>query len=325
MSDPKPSLAVVIPSYRRLDKLPALIAAYRDQGADEVVIVLDGPHPGWKQTLGARDDGTSVLELDVNVGLALARIAGLRAATSDVILAVDDDVEPGPDLVDRHRDAHRGLGDLVVQGYMPVALPARRGGDDAPSYLYARDYRTQVEGWKRGDSSTILRSLWGGNLSLPRDLYVRAEQLKPSQRLEYNEDLDLGMRLLELGAVAVFDEEALATHHHSRGLDGFMRECRARGGAVADLEERWGERPAQLTPLVVIPSGYNRVLARVQRSIAGRDAGGLAEGLSVLTYRAAGLLRAWRLQDGVARMLRRALIMRGYRMSQRPVARVATR
>ncbi len=90
----------------------------------------------------------------------------------------------------------------------------------------------------------------------------------------------------------------------------------ARGGAVADLEERWGERPAQLTPLVVIPSGYNRTLARMQRSIAARDAGGLAEGLSVLTYRTAGLLGLWRLQDGVARMLRRALTMRGYRLSR---------
>ncbi len=258
MSDRLPTLAVVIPSYRRLEKLPALIATYRAQGADEVIVVLDGPHAGWQQTLGEIDDATTVIELPANVGLALARIAGLEAATSDVILAVDDDVDPGRELVGRHRAFHRGQGDRVLQGYMPVALPARRGPDDAPSYLYARDYRAQVEGWKRGDSTTILRSLWGGNLSLPRDLYLRAEAFKPSQRLEYNEDLDLGMRLLELGADATFDETASAAHHHSRGLDGYMRECVARGGAIADIEDRWGERPAQLAPLVVIPPTYNR-------------------------------------------------------------------
>ncbi|MET0830734.1 MAG: glycosyltransferase [Microbacterium sp.] len=316
MTVQQPSLTVVIPSYRRLEQLPSLVASYRAQGADEVVIVLDGPHPGWQQSLADRDEATRVIELDANVGLALARIAGLREATGDVILAVDDDVRPEPDLVGRHREFHRQLDDLVLQGYMPVALPARRGRDEAPTYLYARDYQAQVDGWRRGSSTTILRSLWGGNLSLPRGLYLRAEQVKPSQRLEYNEDLDLGVRLLELGAGAVFDEKALASHHHSRGLDGYMRECEARGGAIADLEDRWGERPAQLTPLVVIPPTYNRVLARVQRSIAARDAGGLAQRLSVLIYRTAGLLWQWKLQDGVARMLRRALAMRGYRLAR---------
>lgn len=325
MSDPLPSLAVVIPSYRRLEKLPALIAAYRTQGADEIIVVLDGPHAGWQQALGELDAATTVIELPANVGLALARIAGLEAATSDVILAVDDDVDPGRELVVRHRAFHRGGGDRVLQGYMPVALPARRGHDDAPSYLYARDYRLQVDGWKRGDSTTILRSLWGGNLSLRRDLYLRAEEFKPSQRLEYNEDLDLGMRLLELGAGATFDETASAVHHHSRGLEGYTRECLARGGAIADLEDRWGERPAQLTPLVVIPPTYNRLLARLQRSVAARDAGGLAEQMSVVIYRVAGFVRAWRVQDGVARMLRRALIMRGYRLARHRVAHDAIR
>ncbi|MET0781301.1 MAG: glycosyltransferase [Microbacterium sp.] len=315
MSDTQPSLAVVIPSYRRLEKLPDLIASYRAQGADEVIVVLDGPHPGWQLALGDARERAAILELPKNVGLALARIAGLEAATSEVILAVDDDVEPGPGLVDRHRAFHRDLADRVLQGYMPVALPARRGPDDSPSYLYARDYLLQVEGWKRGDSTTILMSLWGGNVSLPRGLYVRAEKLKPSVRLEYNEDLDLGMRLLELDAAAAFDVGATATHHHSRGLRGYMRECLARGGAIADLEDRWGERPPQLTPLVVIPPTYNRALARVQRSIASHQVAGPALRFSVLIYRGAGLVRAWKLQDGVARMLRRALAMRGYRLA----------
>lgn len=316
MTGQQPSLTVVIPSYRRLEQLPSLVASYRDQGADEVVVVLDGPHPGWERSLGELDEATRVIELDANVGLALARIVGLREATGEVILAVDDDVRPAANLVRRHREFHRRLDDRVLQGYMPVSLPARRGRDDAPTYLYARDYQTQADGWRRGSSTTILRSLWGGNVSLPRQLYLRAEEVKPSQRLEYNEDLDLGVRLLEVGAGAVFDEDALASHHHSRGLAGYMRECEARGGAIADLEDRWGERPAQLAPLVVIPPTYNRVLARVQRSVAARDAGGLAQGLSVLTYRTAGILRLWKLQDGVARMLRRALAMRGYRLSR---------
>jgi glycosyltransferase involved in cell wall biosynthesis len=312
-----PALTVVIPSFRRLERLPALVAEYLDQGADEVVVVLDGPHPGWERVLSPTER-VKVVELAQNRGLALARIAGLEASTKDVILAVDDDVEPGPGLVDRHRAFHATRQNHVLQGYMPIAVHEPRGRDDAPTHLYAHDYEVQAGVWRRGDSAVILGSLWGGNVSLSRDLYLRAEALKPSQRLEYNEDLDLGMRLHRLGAVAVFDDGARAAHHHSRGLTGYMRECVARGGAVADLEERWGERPAQLTPMVTIPRGYNPVLARLQRRIAAHDSGGLVQAGVVAVYRVAGIGHAWRLQDAAARLLRRALIMRGYRLARHP-------
>ena len=314
-----PTVSVVIPSFRRVDRIPPLVDAYLDQGADEVVVVLDGPHPGWRGVFGDRAEHprVRVTELAHNEGLALARIAGLEASTGDVVLAVDDDVEPGAGFVSRHRAFHAASErDRVLLGYMPVALPPSRGRDEAPTYLYARDYEVQAGVWRRSDSPTILRSLWGGTVSLPQSLYRRAEDLKPSERLEYNEDLDLGLRLLELDAEAVFDESARALHHHARGLAGYMRECTVRGQAISDLEDRWGARPAQLAPLVVIPAGYNGVLARVQRAIARRDRGGAVEGLVVLTYRAAGLVRFWRLQDGVARLLRRALAMRGYRMAR---------
>ncbi len=310
-----PSISVVITSYRRVDRLPPLVAVYVGQGADEVILVLDGPHAGWAHDLGGAldDPRVRVLELKTNRGLALARIAGLEASSGDVVLAVDDDVEPGADFVRRHRDFHRGGGDRVLLGYMPVALPRRRRRDEAPTYLYARDYEVQADVWRRSDSGTILKSLWGGTISLPRDLYARAEASRPSQRLEYNEDLDLGLRLLSLGATAVFDDTVRATHHHARGLQGFLQESTARGGAIAELEERWGRRPAQLTPLIVIPSGTSRMLALVQRRIAARDRPGLAEHLIVVLYRSAGLVRMWRLQDAIARLLRRALAMRGYR------------
>src|SRR5690606_14633982 len=94
-----PTVAVVIPSYRRLQRLPDLVRAYRAQGADEIVVVLDGPQAGWRDAVSEASH-LRVLELPENRGLALARIAGLRACTADVVLAVDDDVEPGPDLVE---------------------------------------------------------------------------------------------------------------------------------------------------------------------------------------------------------------------------------
>lgn len=313
-----PSVTVVIPSYRRLAKVPALVEEYLAQGADEVVVVLDGPHDGWQTALRSVADHAAVrvTELPQNRGLALARIAGLNASSKDVILAVDDDVWPGPGLVEAHRRFHQERQDRVLLGYMPVALPARRGRDASPTFLYAHDYEVQADVWRRSGSDVILQSLWGGNVSLPRNLYVRAEEVKPSVRLEYNEDLDLGWRLRTLGAEAVFDESARAAHHHERGLRGYRRECFVRGGAIADLEARWGARPAQLDPLVVIPPAYNRLFGAVQRRIAARDEPGVTDHLCDAVYHLAGVVRVWPLQDGVARLLRRALAMRGYRLAR---------
>ncbi|GEM_PF-930021 len=315
-----PTVSVVIPSYRRVDRVPPLVAEYLRQGADQVVVVLDGPHPGWEHALGdwLDDARVTVSELAVNGGLALARIEGLANARCDVVICADDDVEPHEGYIDAHRAFHATHRDSVLLGYMPVALPPKRGSDDAPTYLYAREYEMQAQVWRRAESATILQSLWGGTISLPRALYERAEELKPSVRLDYNEDLDLGLRLIELGARASFDERAAASHHHVRHLAGYIKECTDRGTAVAAIESRWNSRPAQLTPVVEIPPEYSRALGRMQRLIAGRDDGGAVQWAAVAAYRAAGAVRLFALQDRVARMLRRALAMRGYRLATAP-------
>jgi len=155
--------------------------------------------------------------------------------------------------------------------------------------------------------------LWGGNFSLRRELYQRAELFLPSQRLEYNEDLDLGLRLIALGAEATFDEQAGALHQQHRDFEGFVRECAVRGAAAADLELRWGTLPGQLRPLISIPAEYARAPAWVQRTIAAQDEPGALEVGLRAAYRLFGALHAWRGQDAVARLLRRALAMRGYR------------
>ena len=310
-----PRLSVVLPSYRRLPLLPAVVAAHLREGADEVVLVLDGPHAGWREALSdlLANERVVVLELPSNRGLALARIAGLETARGDIILMADDDVEPRPGLIDRHRRFHAANPGHVLLGYMPVPLPARRAPDAAATYLYARDYEAQARVWEAPDSDVVLGSLWGGNVSVPRELYLLAEAYKPSERLDYNEDLDLGIRLRAVGARGAFDGEAMAWHHHHRDLAGFARESVVRGEAIRDLERRWGSVPPQLVPLVTIPPGYQRLAGWVQRRIAARSTPGVLERVIRAVYRGAGAARAWRVQDGVTRLLRRGLVMRGYR------------
>ncbi|MCU1558922.1 MAG: glycosyltransferase [Microbacteriaceae bacterium] len=314
---PLPTLSVVMPTRNRLERLPSLVQTYVDQRADEVVVILDGPHEGWRELLAhtARLPGVEIHELEANRGLALARTAGLERARGDIVLIADDDVIPEPGLIDRHRAFHAEHLGHALLGYMPVALPERRGRDQAATFIYARDYENQVALWRESDSVGLLESFWGGNASLPRELYLRAEKFKPSQRLDYNEDLDLGLRLREVGAQAAFDELAKSMHQHSRDFASFTRECVIRGQAVFDLESRWERLPEQLLGLVQIPPTHNRLAAALQRRIGTNDSAGLIEAALGVAYRASGTARAWTVQDTIARFLRRGLAIRGYRMA----------
>lgn len=319
---PQPSISVVMPSRNRLERLPALIHNYLEQGADEIIVVLDGPHPGWTGILSeqASDARVRIDELPSNRGLALARTAGLDRASCDVVIIADDDVVPLPGMVNRHRFFHANHVDHALLGYMPVDLPPRRGRDQAATFVYAKDYANQVEIWRTAGPSTLLDSFWGGNASLPTALYRRAEAYKPSQRLNYNEDLDLGIRLGLIGAGAGFDERAKGLHQHRRDFASFLRECVVRGEAVADLEVRWQKLPHQLTELVQIPDGQRALAASVQRRIGARDTTGLLERSAIAAYRVAGILRLWPVQDAIARLLRRGLAIRGYRLGRAAIA-----
>ncbi|MCU1404416.1 MAG: glycosyltransferase [Glaciihabitans sp.] len=315
-------LSVVIPSYRRLDRLAPLIEAYLAQNADEIVVILDGPHPGWRSALAGVLTSPAVVveELPVNGGLALARIAGLVKSTGDVVLITDDDIVPAAGLVERHRAFHSNNPDSALLGYMPVALPPRRGRDQAATYIYARDYENQVASWRTaapGDSHQLLQSFWGGNASIDRKLYEAAELFKPSQRLNYNEDMDLGLRLDMIGAQAAFDPAALSWHHHERGYAAFTRECVVRGEAVFDMQQRWNDLPGELLSLVQIPSTHSRIEGSLQRGIGARDTPGLTEHVALLGYRISGALSIWKVQDAIARFVRRGLAMRGYRLAER--------
>ncbi|WP_298459315.1 glycosyltransferase family 2 protein [uncultured Cellulomonas sp.] len=318
MSDRR-TVSVVIPSYRRPDRLPPLIEAFGRTSADQIVVVLDGPHPGAVDALRALGvDRLTILELPQNVGVARARVAGVEAATGDVVLVADDDVMPGADdVVEAHRRFHETTPRGVLVGYMPVAEPARPGPDDAPTRLYAREYEGAARRWE-ADPGSVLGGLWGGAVSIDTGLFREAEALLPSIRMDYSEDLDLGLRLEQLGATARFDRSVASTHLHRRGWDAFLRESAARGLAAHQLEQRWGRLPVHVAALVQGAGVQGRVadvLARAPRAATTVPL--------TVAYRLTGRLGASGPQEAVCRLARRLVAGRTYRSARRGAAPIA--
>ncbi|GAA2512913.1 glycosyltransferase family 2 protein [Pilimelia columellifera] len=296
-----PRLSVVIPSYGRPGLLARVVPAYLSQRPDEVVVVLDGPQPQARAVLDALTDARlRVLELPTNRGAAAARAAGARAAIGDLVLISDDDILPGPGMLDRHRAFHRRVRHGVLAGYLPVELGARGPGQVA-ARLYAADYERAARCWRRRPEQ-VLDGLWGGNVSLPRSLYLAASA-DPDGPAGYFEDMELGLRLRALGATGHFDPDAVGAHLYRKSSRDLVADAAARGAAARLMRHRWQGQVGLLH--AADEPAWVRALRRAV-AVASQVPGMVPAVVWPLRAALAGCgrLRRWRAEELTGRLLR---------------------
>lgn len=131
-SPPEPRrVSVVVPARDEQDALPSLLAALATQTCPplEVVVVDDDSRDGTADI--ARSAGATLVtsaHLPQGwTGKAWACWQGASAATGDVLVFLDADTRPAPDLLDRLVSAQERRGGLVsVQPYHRMERPAER-------------------------------------------------------------------------------------------------------------------------------------------------------------------------------------------------------
>lgn len=238
--------SVIMPTYRRLDVLRRVLAAWEVQdpvGLDfEVVVVDDGSGDGTTDFLAQwrpRRYGYR-FATQPNAGPAAARNRALSMASGDHVLFVGDDIEPTPDLLHQHWRAHRQLDDPTA-----AVLGLTRWPNDAPLTATMRhidgvgaqqfSYHFMEDG-----AEYDFRHLYTSNVSLRRDL-IRREVSADGQGpfstafpAAAFEDAELGDRLARHGMRIVYRRAAVALHHHPYTAAGFFRR-QVRCGAMADV------------------------------------------------------------------------------------------
>lgn len=119
-----PAFSLVVPAYDVEADLAACLDSIREQTfADFEAIVVDDASPDGCRAIArryaGRDPRITVLELDVNVGLGMARNAGMELARAPYLLFVDGDDTLTPDALQLVADriAEAGTPDLVMFGY----------------------------------------------------------------------------------------------------------------------------------------------------------------------------------------------------------------
>ena len=213
-----------MPTFQRRSELPRFVAPLlEDQTLFELVFAVDGSTDGtveWLNDQAQADARIVVLDL-ANRGAAAARQAGVEAARGEVILLMDDDVIAGPGLVAGHASHHGDGARRLVLGYMPNDWESLPRGRRGIALLYRRAYEAQCERYAR-EPEFVLKKLWAGNFSLPREdfLHLGLENI-----VEREEDREFGIRCFKAGITGCFDRGLAATHEYSRSLAQYRRDC----------------------------------------------------------------------------------------------------
>jgi glycosyltransferase involved in cell wall biosynthesis len=307
-----PSISVVVPTYNRGHALEAILRPLIDDPtARELIVVIDGSTDDSLQVvqaLAARDSRVRALPI-ANGGEMAAREAGARAAESEIVLFLDDDVLAEPGLVASHAARHAERVADVVLGYMPVELAARPSPEDFASRIYAREYEGRCQVYER-DPVSVLRELWAGNFSMRRQACLAVGMPNPRYTARYHPDRDFGLRCLEAGLTGVFDPSLRARHLHSRALPAFIRDARSQGAARVLMQELHRGRVPAVTVLE-FERGLPAPAAQLVRLGRRRRASAALSGILTVGVRAAGGLRLWPAQLTAARLLRRVEQQRG--------------
>ena len=298
-----PSVSVVIPTYRGVGRLERVVRPLLSEPAVlEVIVVVDGSRDGSLELLeemASTDPRVKPIFIE-NAGEMRARAEGVARAQGEVILFLDHDVAAEPGLVSGHARKHREGKRLLVLGYMPVELPARRRPGDFATHLYAAGYEERCAIYDH-DPVSVLRELWGGNFSMRREHVGSVELVGASH---YHADRELGNRLLEAGFEGEFDRSLRARHLHDRPLDAFSRDARSQGAGRVHVhrlhEATLGPLPEDAFEEGLPPWGRRLLRATRRRGIRAPVSSVLRVAIV-----ATGYARWWRAQDLAAKFLRR--------------------
>jgi glycosyltransferase involved in cell wall biosynthesis len=217
MRHPRPEklkLSVVIATYNRRDSLLRLLRSLVCQSLDrkmfEVIVVNDGSADGTDQALAALEVSYPLHVIhQANQGRAVARQNGALQATGEILLFVDDDMDPCPKLLSEHLHLHEKDKEAVVLGHIkapPLSLPR-------PNFVrYEEQFLARLyENIQKRAIEPCWVHFYTGNVSIPRNSLLEAGGFDVT--MQRSEDVELGYRLSRKKINFYFAPEAKSIHY----------------------------------------------------------------------------------------------------------------
>jgi GT2 family glycosyltransferase len=220
--------SVVVSTFNRRDAVLRTVTTLLQQDVPsseyEIIAVVDGSTDGTAEALRGLAPSSRVRVVEQqNQGPSGARNTGMRAATGELLVFLDDDMACVPELLREHVAAHSrqsdiaGLGAIYVAPDNPRNLAAEHfnRGLGAP-YLRQRDH--PGEPWPE--------NVWSfGNTSIRRAVLLKAGGF--DERFRMREDGELGVRLAASGVRQQFVGGAVAYQWCGKSARELVRDSEA--------------------------------------------------------------------------------------------------
>jgi glycosyltransferase involved in cell wall biosynthesis len=236
-----------------------LLTALRRQSVDadefEVVVVADGCQDETAAKIRAArwPFHVNVLEQPAS-GAAAARNRGAQAATGELLLFLDDDVEPEADVLRAHVAAHGNSDSVVGLGRLRPAITR----DDFLGVSLRGWWEDMSEAVREHGHRHSCFDLLSGHFSIRRRTFSALGGFDAALRCR--EDYELGYRINAQGLTFQLITGAVATHHDMSDLAKVIRRKFDEGFADVALCERHSAL-SRVLPLRRPPDGSRLALA----------------------------------------------------------------
>ena len=289
-------LSVVIPTYNRCESLRRTLDGLSRQtfpmSEFEAVVVSDGSTDGTPEMLAAYSPGAPFPLRAVtqpNSGPSAARNRGIREARHEVVVFLDDDVEPVPEFLARHAAHHQREDKAAVLGPMSPA-PDRAG--EEPVWIVWEHVKLQqtYDMFRRGGAHALEAPgpmhFYSGNASVRREWLEKIGGF--DETFQRQEDVEMAVRLERAcGVRFVWDFTAEGLHRPARTFESWLhipvsygrldaqrvasgllcraeisRNLRARNVATRLLSGLCAAVPAAMPPVVTLALVWTNLLER---------------------------------------------------------------
>lgn len=224
-------ISLVIPTYQRRESIRRLLNALEQQRIEadmfEVMVVIDGSNDGTDDLIANTKTSYSLKAIcQPNLGRAAACNTGIRNAQGELIVLLDDDMEPAPEFLWAHWEIHQGQKRLGVVGAAPVV--ARAESSSVSRYI-ADKFRHHLEKLSQPGYQLNLRDFYSGNFSIWKEHLLEVGLFDEGFRIYGNEDLELSLRLRKADIALVYCGEALAYQHYEKDFSAWAKDNIAKG------------------------------------------------------------------------------------------------
>jgi GT2 family glycosyltransferase len=234
--------SIIIPTYNGGHKIGRLLHALQNQTVSdfEIIVVIDGSTDNTKDILAKYSNNFTaliVIEQD-NAGRAKVKNRGARAASGNLLIFYDDDMNPEPDSVSRHIQFHATHSGILSGNQIEYISPEKPEVQNYKAHLTNKWLGKYGEGLTQLDSANLFFT--AANCSVRKDTFLSLGGF--DERLTDAEDYDLAWRAREKNIPVYFDKQNLAVHHDAITARSYIRRQRQYNEASARLLNFYPER-----------------------------------------------------------------------------------